>query len=114
MPEFRIASDFVPTGDQPRAIDRLVDGLRSQMKHQTLLGVTGLRQDIHDGERYRADAAAFARSGAQQDARSSALLGVQGVLPGERRRVLRLATTTTTSPRHTFPGPISTSRRTPR
>ncbi|MGE5620335.1 MAG: excinuclease ABC subunit UvrB [Sphingomonadaceae bacterium] len=41
MPEFRIASDFVPTGDQPQAIERLVEGLNAGMKHQTLLGVTG-------------------------------------------------------------------------
>ncbi|MHB0870276.1 MAG: excinuclease ABC subunit UvrB [Chloroflexota bacterium] len=41
MPEFRIVSDFVPMGDQPQAIERLVEGLSTGMKHQTLLGVTG-------------------------------------------------------------------------
>ncbi len=41
MPEFRLASDFVPTGDQPQAIQQLIDGLRSGMRCQTLLGVTG-------------------------------------------------------------------------
>lgn len=41
MTEFRLASDFVPTGDQPTAIARLIDGLGSGMRHQTLLGVTG-------------------------------------------------------------------------
>ena len=41
MPEFRIRADFHPTGDQPRAIDELVEGLRLGHRFQTLLGVTG-------------------------------------------------------------------------
>ncbi|MCH7746245.1 MAG: excinuclease ABC subunit UvrB [Chloroflexi bacterium] len=41
MPEFQIVSDFKPTGDQPDAIDNLVDGINRGLKHQTLLGVTG-------------------------------------------------------------------------
>ncbi len=39
--DFEIVSDFKPTGDQPEAIDQLVDGLRNNEKFQTLLGVTG-------------------------------------------------------------------------
>ena len=39
--EFRIAADFRPTGDQPEAIDRVVEGLDKGMRHQTLMGVTG-------------------------------------------------------------------------
>ncbi len=41
MPEFKIISDFKATGDQPQAVDKLVDGLDKGYKHQTLLGVTG-------------------------------------------------------------------------
>ncbi|MBA7486194.1 UvrABC system protein B [subsurface metagenome] len=41
MPPFKIVSDFMPTGDQPQAVDRLVEGLERGYKHQTLLGVTG-------------------------------------------------------------------------
>ena len=41
MPEFQIVSDFQPTGDQPQAIERLVDGVNDDMIHQTLMGVTG-------------------------------------------------------------------------
>ena len=41
MPDFEIVSDFKPTGDQPQAIDKLVDGIDQGLKHQTLLGVTG-------------------------------------------------------------------------
>ncbi len=38
---FKIVSDFKPTGDQPQAIDKLVDGLNKDLPHQVLLGVTG-------------------------------------------------------------------------
>ncbi|MCA9322519.1 MAG: excinuclease ABC subunit UvrB [Planctomycetes bacterium] len=41
MPEFRIVSDHVPTGDQPAAIDTLCRGIESGKACQTLLGVTG-------------------------------------------------------------------------
>ncbi len=41
MPEFKIASDFKPTGDQPQAVERLVQGVDLDHHHQTLMGVTG-------------------------------------------------------------------------
>ncbi|MHC4415362.1 MAG: excinuclease ABC subunit UvrB [Planctomycetota bacterium] len=40
-PQFRIESEFTPTGDQPAAIDALVEGIRSRRRHQSLLGATG-------------------------------------------------------------------------
>ncbi len=41
MPQFEVVSDFGMTGDQPQAVEKLVDGLSRNFKHQTLLGVTG-------------------------------------------------------------------------
>ena len=41
MPDFKIVSDFVPTGDQPQAIDQVAEGIERGLEHQTLLGVTG-------------------------------------------------------------------------
>ncbi|REK13038.1 MAG: excinuclease ABC subunit UvrB [Planctomycetota bacterium] len=38
---FELVSSFQPGGDQPRAINSLVEGLRSGQKHQVLMGVTG-------------------------------------------------------------------------
>ena len=38
---FKLVSDFQPTGDQPQAIEKLVEGLQRGYKHQTLLGATG-------------------------------------------------------------------------
>jgi len=39
--DFKITSEYKPTGDQPEAIKQLVEGLKSDTKFQTLLGVTG-------------------------------------------------------------------------
>ncbi len=39
--QFKIDSEFKPTGDQPQAIKQLVNGINTEEKHQTLLGVTG-------------------------------------------------------------------------
>ena len=41
MPEFKLASSFEPTGDQPHAIEGLSQALMEGIKHQVLLGVTG-------------------------------------------------------------------------
>jgi excinuclease ABC subunit B len=38
---FKLVSDYKLTGDQPQAVDQLVQGIRRGVKHQTLLGVTG-------------------------------------------------------------------------
>ncbi len=38
---FKIHSEYKPTGDQPQAIDHLVNGINEGKKFQTLLGVTG-------------------------------------------------------------------------
>ena len=39
--DFKLKSEFNPTGDQPEAIKQLVDGIHCEEKFQTLLGVTG-------------------------------------------------------------------------
>jgi len=41
MAKFKIKSDFKPTGDQPAAIENIAEGLKNNLKYQTLLGVTG-------------------------------------------------------------------------
>jgi excinuclease ABC subunit B len=41
MPPFQVVAPFQPTGDQPRAIEQLVEGINKGLKHQTLLGATG-------------------------------------------------------------------------
>lgn len=39
--DFKLVSDYKPTGDQPQAIEKLVEGVKKGDKFQTLLGVTG-------------------------------------------------------------------------
>ncbi|MEJ2307131.1 MAG: DEAD/DEAH box helicase family protein, partial [candidate division WOR-3 bacterium] len=39
--DYKLISDYKPTGDQPHAIESLVKGIKKGKKHQTLLGVTG-------------------------------------------------------------------------
>ena len=41
MPDFKVEAPFQPTGDQPEAIEKLVEGLKKGYQYQTLLGVTG-------------------------------------------------------------------------
>lgn len=41
MPEFQLHTDFQPSGDQPQAIEKLVEGVDAGLRHQVLLGVTG-------------------------------------------------------------------------
>ena len=41
MAELKISSSFTPQGDQPLAIEELVNGINRREKYQTLMGVTG-------------------------------------------------------------------------
>ena len=41
MPEFKVVSEYSPSGDQPEAIDALAKGFELGFGEQTLLGVTG-------------------------------------------------------------------------
>jgi len=47
---FKLVSNFKPTGDQPQAIDKLVNGINRGEKFQTLLGVTGSRENFYYGK----------------------------------------------------------------
>ena len=47
---FKLHSDFKPTGDQPDAIEKLSIGIKKGNKFQTLLGVTGSRENFYYGK----------------------------------------------------------------
>lgn len=40
---FKLHSEYKPAGDQPQAIEKLVDGIENGVGYQTLFGVTGYR-----------------------------------------------------------------------
>ena len=113
MPSFRLVSDFQPTGDQPQAIDKLVEGLERGQKRQTLLGVTGSGKTFTMAnviERVQRPTLVIAP---QQDAGRPALRRVQGVLPRQRRRVLRQLLRLLPAGGLRPAAPTPTSRRTP-
>ena len=41
MPKFQLISEFAPSGGQPEAIQKLVEGISAKKKHQVLFGITG-------------------------------------------------------------------------
>jgi len=47
---FKIHSDYLPKGDQPKAIECLSKGIQDGKKFQTLLGVTGSRKNIYNSK----------------------------------------------------------------
>ena len=47
---FNLHSEYKPTGDQPEAIKKLSEGIKSGKKFQTLLGVTGSRKNFYYGK----------------------------------------------------------------
>lgn len=47
---FKLISDYKPTGDQPKAIEYLSNGINEGKKYQTLLGVTGSRKNFYNGK----------------------------------------------------------------
>lgn len=47
---FKLVSEYKPTGDQPKAIEYLANGIKEGKKFQTLLGVTGSRKNFYYGK----------------------------------------------------------------
>ena len=44
--DFKVISNYKPSGDQPAAIDKLAAGLKRGDKYQTLLGATGTGKSV--------------------------------------------------------------------
>lgn len=61
---FELVSEYKPTGDQPKAIEYLSNGILEGKKFQTLLGVTGSRENVYDGKYYSNCAKAYFGLGA--------------------------------------------------
>ncbi len=63
--KFEISTHFQPRGNQAAAIESLVRGVKEGEKHQVLLGVTGIRQDVYHGQDDRGVAAPGSDIGSQ-------------------------------------------------
>ncbi len=87
---FRLTSEYSPRGDQPQAIADLTRFVRARPPPLGAARGDGVGQDLHDRQPDRQRGPAHAGAVAQQDAGRPALQRVQGVLPRQRRGVLRL------------------------
>ena len=83
-------SEFQPAGDQPTAIAELVEGIAGRRAQPGAARRHRHRQDLHRRQGHRGDPAPGDHPRPEQDAGRAALRRVQGLLPGERGRVLRL------------------------
>ena len=111
MPDFKFVAPFQPTGDQPQAIDRLVDGLKRGVRHQTLLGATGTGKTATLAwtiERYQKPTLVLAHNKTLAAQLYASSASSSRTTPSSTSS----ATSTTTSPRRTCPGATRTSRRT--
>ena len=96
MSKYHLISDYQPTGDQPEAIRQLTEGLERGDKAQVLLGVTGsgktftMANVIANWNRPTLILShnPYPHPEPQQDAGPPVVYGDEGVLSGERRRVL--------------------------
>ena len=114
MPPFKVVSDFSPAGDQPRAIEQLARGIERGDRFQTLLGITGSRQERHHRLDHREGAAAHAGASRPTRAWPPSWPTSSGSSSPRTGSSTSSATTTTTSPRPTSRRPTRTSRRTAR
>ena len=112
MPDFKIVSDLRPTGDQPKAIETLVEGLDTGQTFQTLLGVTGSGKTFTMAnvvERLNRPTLVLAHN---KTLAAQLYAEFKEFFPRTPSNISS-PTTTTTNQRRTFRGPIPSSRRTP-
>ena len=77
---FELVSEFGPAGDQPQAIQALVQGLEQGERHQCLLGSDRVWKDLHHGKCHPGVEPACVDNGAEQDARCPTLRRVPGIV----------------------------------
>lgn len=111
MDEFRLVSDFKPTGDQPEAIEQLVEGIKHGDRMQTLLGVTGSGKTFTMAnviERVNRPTLILSHN----KTLAAQLYAEFKSFSQKTLSIISFPTTTTTNPRHTFHRPTNISRRT--
>src|SRR3954447_13310622 len=87
MAEFKLVSDFQPMGDQPQAIEKLVEGLNQGMRHQVLLGATGTGKSVG----YSDPVYIVEQDGAQKTARVTPIGPLIDSLMAAQREAMELA-----------------------
>ena len=110
---FRLHQPFLPAGDQPAAIDKLVEGIQRRSCISDAARRDRLGQDLHHGQRDRPARASGDRHGAQQDAGGAAVLGDARVFSGKLRSSILFPITTTISRKPMCRRAICLSRKIP-
>ncbi len=72
--KFKISSKYSPSGDQPKAIDQLVNGINKGYDAQTLLGITGSGKNIYNCKCYRKSSKTYPYYCAQQNSCGTAFI----------------------------------------
>ena len=113
MPDFHVVSELCAIRRPARGDRRPGQWAGARYTRADSAGRHRLRQDLYHGQGHRARPAPDAGAGAQQDARSPALLASSASFSRITPWNTSSPTTTTTSPRPTSPQRTPTSRRTP-
>ena len=77
---FELVSNYKPTGDQPKAIEYLSNGIKEGKKYQTLLGVTGSRKNLYNGKHNRTSTKTNVSISTQQNTSRATLFWIQRIL----------------------------------
>ena len=109
---FKLVSPYQPTGDQPEAIEKLVEGGGAGGPLSNPAGGHRQRQDLYHGQCDCPVQPAHPGAGPQQDPGRPAVYRVPGPFSPRTRWSTLSPTTTTTSPRPISPAPTPTLRRT--
>ena len=110
--KFQLVSQYAPAGDQPKAIEQLVDGFAAGKTVQVLLGATGTGKTFTAAQRHRRSSAS--RRSSSPTTRRSRPSSTRSSRASSRTTpsTTSSATTTTTSPKRTSRSATSTSRKT--
>ena len=109
--EFRLHSEYKPTGDQPKAIDSICRSIESGNKNQTLLGVTGSGKTFTMANIIAREKRPTLVLAHNKTLAAQLCSEFKEFFPKMRLNILS-AITTTTSPKHTSHRPIPILKRT--
>ena len=76
---FHLVSPYQPTGDQPEAIDKLVEGIQKEIGNRRCWALPVPAKNVHHGQYHCAVESSDAGACTQQDAGGAAVFGIPGV-----------------------------------
>jgi superfamily II DNA or RNA helicase len=110
---FKLQSDFIPRGDQPQAIDALVDGIERGLRQQVLLGVTGSGKTFTMAHTIASTGKAALVIAPNKTLAAQLYSELNGISFLKTPSITLSAITTITSRKHIFPSRTRIFRKTP-